>query len=151
MLFVIAYSCFTSAYFVAFSFPKDLYFFEIMEHTVFISYAFDIVINFMKLPADSDPENREARSHTLIMKRYFKSGWFFLDVIATFPFYLFELDDQTEEVDSGSFTPFFKLLRMVRLPKILALVEEKRFDKIIDSMVRRQSRGKQLSARLTIK
>jgi hypothetical protein len=144
MLFVIAYSCFTSAYYVAFSFPKDVVFFELMEHLVFASYASDIIINFMKLPADSDPDSQESRNHLAIMKRYLRSGWFFLDLIATFPFYLFELDaaEGDEAASGNSFGPFFKLLRMVRLPKILALVEEKRFDTIIESMVRRQSRGK---------
>ena len=144
MLFVIAYSCFTSAYYVAFSFPKDVLFFEIMEHLVFASYASDIIINFMKLPADSDPDCTESRNHLTIMKRYLRSGWFFLDLIATFPFYLFELDaaEGDEAASGNSFGPFFKLLRMVRLPKILALVEEKRFDTIIESMVMIQSRGK---------
>jgi hypothetical protein len=30
------------------------------------------------------------RSHLFILKKYAKSGWLFLDAIATFPFYLIQ-------------------------------------------------------------
>lgn len=84
MLIVIAYSCFSSAYYVAFDFPTDLSLL-ILEHFVFASFTFEIIFKCMRLPHNAD--NSE-RSHLQIIKRYIKSGWFFLDFLATFPFYL---------------------------------------------------------------
>lgn len=49
MLLVIAYSCFTSAYYIAFSFPDGVPGFLELEHVVFGSYTLDIVFNFMRL------------------------------------------------------------------------------------------------------
>ena len=48
-----------------------------------------------------------------------------MDVMATFPFYLLK----------GVEGSAFKLLRMVRIPKILNLVDQKRFDQIINIAV----------------
>jgi hypothetical protein len=67
----------------------------------------------------------EFRNHVFIAKKYIYSGWFFLDVMATFPFYLLK----------GVEGSAFKLLRMVRIPKILNLVDQKRFDQIINIAV----------------
>ena len=53
MLIIIAYSCFTSAYYVAFSFPKTATL-MILEHIVFGSYSLDIIINFMRLPQEGE-------------------------------------------------------------------------------------------------
>jgi len=49
MLLVIGYSCFTSAYYVAFSSPTDGILIT-LEHIVFVSYTIDIIFNFMRLP-----------------------------------------------------------------------------------------------------
>ena len=51
MLFIIGYSCFTSAYYVAFSAPtKDDRVLMWLEHLVFASYTLDIIFNFVRLP-----------------------------------------------------------------------------------------------------
>ena len=50
MLLVIGYSCFTSAYYVAFSFPNTELLLN-LEHIVFGSYTLDIILNFMRLPS----------------------------------------------------------------------------------------------------
>jgi hypothetical protein len=50
MLLIIAYSCFTSAYYVAFSFPDDDNTLLMLEHVVFGSYTIDIVLNFVRVP-----------------------------------------------------------------------------------------------------
>lgn len=75
------------------------------------------------------------------MKRYMKSGWFFLDCSATFPFYLFK-------TSNGS---WLKLLRMSRIPKILNLVEEKRFDQIVENIVSGLTLDKQIMYKIVIK
>ena len=50
MLLIIAYSCFTSAYYVAFSFPDSNNTLLMLEHVVFGSYTIDIVLNFVRVP-----------------------------------------------------------------------------------------------------
>lgn len=143
MLFVIAYSCFTSAYYISFEFP-DNDVLMIFEHVVFASYSIDILFNFMRLPPNQEGNiNAESeRSHLAILKRYLKSGWFFLDIAATFPFYLFS------NVSGGG---GLKLLRMVRIPKILNLVDENRFDRIVEILVRSLPRDKRIEYRIVIK
>lgn len=115
MLAIIAYSCFTSAFFLAFDFPSNPTLI-ILEHVVLALYSTEIILKLMRLPIDAKQEDR---SHLKILKAYMKSGWFFIDLLATFPFYL--IDSGSESDDStGS---FLKLLRMVRIPKILNLID----------------------------
>ena len=110
-----------------------------LEHVVFVSYTLDIIFNFMRLPISEGDQHKqmEQRSHLLIAKKYFKSGWLFVDSIATFPFYLLK-------TSNGS---WFKLLRMVRIPKILNLVDQKRFDQIIEIAVSGLNRDKRIQYR----
>lgn len=84
MLLVIAFSCFSSAYYCAFDFPTEQGLL-ILEHFVFASFTFEIIFKCMRLPHNADVSER---SHLQIIKRYIRSGSFFLDVTATFPFYL---------------------------------------------------------------
>lgn len=62
-----------------------------------------------------------------ILKAYMKSGWFFIDLLATFPFYL--IDNESEA--GGSSGSILKLLRLVRIPKILNLIDQDRVSKLI--------------------
>lgn len=57
MLLVIGYSCFTSAYYVAFTSPKTGFLIT-LEHIVFVSYTLDIIFNFMRLPSAEEVGNR---------------------------------------------------------------------------------------------
>lgn len=84
MLLIITYSCFSSAYYCAFDFPNSSGFL-ILEHIIFASFTFEMVFKCMRLPHNAEATEK---SHLFIFKRYLKSGWFFLDLIATFPFYL---------------------------------------------------------------
>ncbi len=115
MLLVIAYSCFTSAYYIAFSFPDGVPAFLELEHVVFGSYTLDIVFNFLRIPTTevNSQKQLEMRSHLYIAKKYFKSGWLLLDLLATFPFYMLN------NVNGIG----FKMIRMVRIPKIFNLVD----------------------------
>jgi hypothetical protein len=87
MLLIISYACFSSAYYVAFDFPRDNILLFDLEHVVFAFFTMDIVFNFMRVPESMDGPNGK-RDHLTILKTYVKSGWFFFDLIATFPFYL---------------------------------------------------------------
>ena len=86
MLIIVAYSCFAAAYFTAFDFPKDSPLLLNLEHIVFVSFTLDIIFTFIRIP-ESDGDEK-MRDHSVIAKRYLKSGMFFFDVLATFPFYL---------------------------------------------------------------
>jgi hypothetical protein len=106
MLFIISYSCFTAAFFSAFAEPRQKDMFNYVEHFVLCSFSLEIVFNFMRL-TDGD-EDEKNRSHAAIARRYLKSGWFFFDILATFPFYLIET--------VGNQGIWFKLMRMIRIP-----------------------------------
>jgi hypothetical protein len=77
------------------------------------------------------------RSHLYIAKKYFKSGWLLLDLLATFPFYMLN------NVNGIG----FKMIRMVRIPKIFNLVDKKRFDVIIDLAVSKLPREESIKYR----
>ena len=128
MLVVITYSCFTSAFYCAFEFPSN----EVLlmlEHGVLIFFSIEIIVKCMRLPLDAQQDDR---SHLKILKAYMKSGWFFLDILATFPFYLFNTGDDEEGGSSGGdSTTLLKLLRMVRIPKIINLLDRERVSKLI--------------------
>lgn len=59
------------------------------------------------------------RQHRLIIAKYFKSGWMFLDIIATFPLQNFVGDNLL----------VVKLIRMIRLPRILKIFNVNKFKK----------------------
>lgn len=144
MLLVIAYSCFTSAYYVAFSFPETQQLL-ILEHIVFGSYTLDILFNFMRLPTSEELSNmknpvQNPRSHLFLAKRYCLGYRFMMDFTATFPFYLIS--------NEGS---WLKLLRMTRLPKVLNLVDEKRITKLINFVVEGLPNDKRIKYRIHIK
>lgn len=64
-----------------------------------------------------------------------KSGWFFIDIIATFPFYLIERTINVDSNHNTSLGILFKLLRCVRLPKILKLLDFKFLEGIVFSLM----------------
>jgi len=50
MLLIVAYSCFSSAYFTAFDFPEDNEIIFWLENIVFGSFFLDILFTFIKIP-----------------------------------------------------------------------------------------------------
>jgi len=129
MLIIIAYACFSSAYYVAFDFPKGKPVLLILEHCVFAAFTIDIIFNLMRLPESMEGPNAK-KDHSAIVKAYLKSGWLVLDCLATFPFYLFG-----EGEGASSLGMWFKLLRLVRLPKIMNLLDLARFNKFVETVV----------------
>lgn len=130
MLLVIGYSCFTSAYYVAFSFPSEpllLY----LEHCVLVFFSTEIIFKCMSVSPDADQSERK---HSKIIKKYMLKGTFFLDFAATFPFYLIDKSDG-EDNGGNSYSVVLKLLRLVRIPKILNLLDIDRLNKPIQVML----------------
>jgi len=58
-----------------------------MQHIIFASFTIEMIFKLMTPPISGDVSER---SHLFILKKYAKSGWLFLDAIATFPFYLIQ-------------------------------------------------------------
>jgi len=75
------------------------------------------------------------REHSKIAKKYVKSGWFFFDLLATFPFYLF---------NNANDLIWFKLLRMIRIPRIVNLLDLSKFNKSVEAVFSGQTRGKKV-------
>jgi hypothetical protein len=81
-----------------------------------------MIIKFMRFPESDGEVNLK---HSDIAKKYLKSGWFFFDLVATFPFYLF---------DVGNAGTWFKLLRLIRIPRIMAVMDQSKFNKIVQQI-----------------
>lgn len=99
-----------------------------MDYTLDFFFGIDIVLNFftaVELPTGELVTNlRKIASHYL-------RSWFFLDTMATFPFYL------VSGTDSDTLAIFFKiprLMRVVRLLRLLKLLRGYRFIGMFDEM-----------------
>jgi hypothetical protein len=96
-----------------------------------IVFAIDIILSFFT-PIVKSNRKLETR-HSKIAKKYLK-GWFFIDVITTFPFYLIEKID-TMEIDPLEdrqvlLVKILKLQRIYKIFRILKLIKLFRVRKI---------------------
>ena len=72
------------------------------------------------------------REHKKIAIKYFKSGWLVLDFVATFPFDLVFKDAQTQ---------YTRMIRLLRLSKLMAILDTSRFKRIIKSYYENSTRA----------
>jgi len=118
LMFMIIYSTLSSAYLLAFDIETDDH--PALNHwntTVEIIFAIDLVLTFFK--EYQDIENFcYVRNHWMIAKRYLRT-WFFVDFFSVFPF------------ESIFNIRAFRLLRILRLPRLLKSMDGSTFDKII--------------------
>ncbi|KAL4446027.1 hypothetical protein ABPG74_011019 [Tetrahymena malaccensis] len=122
-IIAILFSCFYNAYKISFDSSKntDYAWYEILVECFFVT---DIILNFFS--AYYNPEDDEVvYDLKLIAIRYITKGYFFLDIISTFPW---QLVDKNITV--------VKLLRMLRLPRFLKLVKEDRFINVVNTVLR---------------
>jgi len=105
-------------------------------------------------------------THLDLFKAYNKNGMFFLDTLATIPFYLitiyqFELERKDDPSltceqylalnnDNSLFTAF-KLIRMTRVRRILQLLDPGRISKIVETIFSNQTRSKRVVFQLIMK
>jgi hypothetical protein len=113
----------------------------IIENAVFASFFLEIILKFMKVPDNATDD--KVVTHSDIAKSYVKSGWFFFDLIATFPFYLITV--------AGAAGTWFKLLRLVRIPRVMKLLEAKKINNFIRLVLNGQPRGKRVVLQLMFK
>ena len=138
MVLVIAYSCFMSMFFTAFDYKvPEFTAFWYMEIIVFGFFTIDIVCSFMRVPLNDDIDG--GISHAEIAKRYFKSGQIIYDTLATFPFFLIKTKD------GSSFGLYFKLLRLMRISRIMNLLDMDKMNAFIEFLFANQPRGQRVS------
>jgi hypothetical protein len=93
------------------------------DYIVDLLFLMDIVLNFHT--GYLDEHNLLIMNTKMIAERYIKT-WFFIDILATFPFELLAL---LARVDAGSNVQLFALLkcpRLLRLGRILKFLENMR-------------------------
>ena len=86
MLVIIAYSCFSSAYFASFEFnicDKQIFW---IENVCTVFFFIDIFFNFVRIPED---KVNQKVTHIDLFKMYNRNLRFPLDLAATIPFYLY--------------------------------------------------------------
>ena len=91
------------------------------DYAVDIIFAIDLVLSFFKAYIN-EKTHQEIISFDLTYKNYLY-GWFIVDLVAVFPFYL---------VLSGGI--MLKLLRFARMPRLLKLMDPNRFETLIRSL-----------------
>lgn len=92
-----------------------------VELTVDSLFFIDIILTFFT--AYEDKDGKVITKHNLIAKNYLK-GWFVLDVVATFPFYLVG-NSAVSRLSSLARVP--RLLKLFKLVKLLKLLRAYRF------------------------
>ena len=132
MLFLVAYSWFTSVFYVAFSSPTNLYQI-IFDWIVEVFFWVDLILNFFQ--EYKDPETYEnVRNHKLIAKRYIFKGYFVFDAISVFPFTALFSSDAI----------LTKLLRLLRLPRLAKLINTSRVNQLMKSFLENSSRDERI-------
>jgi len=121
----------------------------VLECVVFICFSMDILFNFMRLPNSKDDES--LMTHTSIAKRYVISVQFVVDTLATFPFFLLNLDDHPKINDhsNGMMNDvwkglFLKLLRLARLPRLMRVFDMEKCSAMFDCFFSGNARGKKV-------
>ena len=140
MLMIIVYSCITTAYFTIFDLPHDSSFFYYMEHVGFISFSLDFIFNLMRQYRDID--GTFVTQHKKIVTKYVKSGWFFIDIIATFPYFL---------LSNGDNLIMVKLIRLIRLPRIIRIFNVKSFKKVLTVFVSGDTRSERITSQISVR
>lgn len=117
MMILVAYSCMTSMYYVAFSEPTSSVH-KSIDWVVEGFFYMDIALSFIH--AYQEPETqRIVTNFRMIALRYLRS-WFFVDFISVFPFYIF--------LPTGVLT---RLLRLLRLPRLAKLLDVTHFERVL--------------------
>jgi hypothetical protein len=136
LIIFIVYACLTSAFYVSYGKPEDNFFLDTMEYVVTAIFTIDIILNFMLLKKNKD--GNIIRQHSDIASNYAK-GWLILDLIATFPFGLVVNNDR------GT---VFKLIRLIRLPRILKIFDFSRLRSLLKFCYRNSSRQGKVKSQL---
>jgi hypothetical protein len=106
---------------------------------VTVFFFLDIFFNILRQYRDLD--GSLVTQHRLIIARYARSGWLFLDWIATFPLQYFVGDNIL----------VVKLVRMIRLPRILKIFNVNQFKKNLQFFVTGDTRSQRIMSAITVR
>ena len=123
-LILLFYVAFFVPYRVAFKEAKDAHTENILlicEIVTDVSFGVDIVLNFFTAYADKGADYRLETRISRIAKRYLRS-YFFIDLIATFPFAYITGDGNSRWAWFGKLARFPRLLRILRVLRLLKLM-----------------------------
>lgn len=129
ILIVIGYTCLTTVLFISFDSQKNDTLNKI-DHVVTASFMLDIIFNLMMEYQDKETFQK-VRDHKKIAIKYFKSGWLPLDFIATFPF----------DLVFNSQAQYTRMIRLMRLSKLIAVLDTSRFKRIIKAYYENSTRA----------
>ena len=120
ILLLVGYSVITSLYNSAFS-PVLSFNIRVWDWIVEVFFYVDFILNFFQ--AYRDPiALKVVTEHKMIILRYLY-GWLIIDLLSIFPFqFLF----------SGGI--MLKLVRLARLPRLIKLLDESRFKRVLVDM-----------------
>ncbi len=71
----------------------------------------------------------------------YNRGWFIIDFVAVFPFQLM----------LGNYARALKLIRLLRLPKLIDMLDISRFNKILKSLFENSSRDERIAAQYMLR
>lgn len=120
VLLLVGYSVITSLYNSAFTPPTS----SIIKTWDWIVEGFfyaDFFLNFFQ--AYKDPNTLKIVTNNLIIAKRYIYGWFIIDLLAIFPF---------QVMFSGGL--MLKLVRLARMPRLIKLLDEARFKRVLVDM-----------------
>jgi hypothetical protein len=98
---------------------------DIFDYVIDAIFFADIIVNF--LSAYYDAQNNLVTAHSAIASNYLR-GWFTIDFIASFPFYLFEVSTEQSKykgfVRMTRLPRLYRLLKMTKLARMLRVMKE---------------------------
>lgn len=136
ILIFVGYSCVTSMFVVAFNFDEPVttgynsawdYVDDIIEKMFIV----DLLLHFIQ--AVKHPETYEDVTDLKVIAKEYIKGWFFIDFISVFPFYLMF-------PQAGKTT---KLFRLFRLPRLLQLFSIQKASGMLKSLMKSGPQGDQ--------
>ena len=126
ILFWVGYSWFSTVYYAAFGDPATIGLI-VFDYMIEVLFLMSLVLSFFHSFRDPDT-NKPVTDIKVIALKYIK-GWFFTDFFSLFPFYFF--------ISNGE---LIQLLRILRMPKLMSLIDVKRTRKIVNSFFENASR-----------
>jgi hypothetical protein len=142
VLFVVAYSIFTTLLYVSFD-PQIPPTFQKIDNFAFYVFSADFLLSKWPSPdlitEYQDPENfLKVRDPKLIAQRYFWSGWMAIDFLATIPF------DKLFKQDKDFVVT--KLLRLTRLLRLWALLDQSKVNRLLKQLFENSERQDRIVA-----
>jgi len=102
----------------------------------------EIITKFMRIPESND--NSEVKiTHSEIAKRYFRQGAWVYEWLATLPLYLIQRYNKSEDTNEMVYVSL-KLIRLVRIPRIIGLLDLSKINSVVETIFSGQTRSKKV-------